>query len=134
MPAQPVRGDEPDVTVADVQTVRHGSDDWWPLDDDDPDAPVKSFFHYDGLSETFTIKYVQDCTDLIEWNKAAQNHNDGYSPTRNIRRACSIPLGLQRKWLAEEGWDCMDPQNWPKLKRRLNDPDFRHLRTAPGRL
>jgi hypothetical protein len=133
MPAQPVRGDEPDVGLRDVIVDRSRRDsDWWPLDD--PNSPVQSFFRWDGKSETFEIRYVQELDDLIEDNKRLLNHNDGYSRGREIRRVASIPLGLRTQWLVEEGWDAYDPHDWPKLKRKLNDPEWRHLRTAPGRV
>lgn len=133
MPAQPVRGDEPDVGLNDV-VVDHArrQRDWWPLDD--PGSPVQSFYRWDGRSDRYEIMYASEVGDLIEDNKRQQTHNDGYSKSREVRRAASIPLGVRTKWLVEEGWDAFDPENWPRLKRRLNDPEWRHLRTADGHL
>lgn len=71
---------------------------------------------------------------VVERNKAMMNHNDGYSPTREVRRVASIPYIIGLKWLNEEGWWFLDPDCSDKLAAKLNDPDWRHLRTAEGRV
>jgi hypothetical protein len=81
-----------------------------------------------------TVVSSADVAPVIERNKAMANHNDGWSPTRELRRVASIPFALVHKWLVEEGWNALDPANAEKLRARLNDPDWRHLRTAPGRV
>lgn len=71
---------------------------------------------------------------IIERNKAMATHNDGYSPSRELRRVASIPFILINKWLNEEGWNALDPANHDRLARKLNDPDYAFLRTAEGRV
>lgn len=80
------------------------------------------------------VHSFQDVEQMLDRNKAMANHNDGYSPTREMRRVASIPLHLMMQWKAEEGWDAWDPENHDRLARKLNDPDFAWLRTAPGRI
>lgn len=77
---------------------------------------------------------TQDTTPVLELNKAMATHNDGYTPSREMRRVASIPLILIYKWRQEEGWDAFDPQHADKLAQKLNDPDYAYLRTAPGRV
>lgn len=76
----------------------------------------------------------QDIDGVLDQNKAMATHNDGYTPSRDLRRAASIPLTLLYKWQAEEGWDPFHPSNADKLKAKLNSNEFLYLRTAPGRL
>lgn len=71
---------------------------------------------------------------VIERNKAMFTHNDGYTPSRDMRRVASIPYIVGLKWLNEEGWWFMDPDASDKLAAKLNDPEWGHLRTAPGRV
>jgi hypothetical protein len=71
---------------------------------------------------------------IIEQNKAMTTHNDGYSADRTMRRVASIPYIVGLKWLNEEGWWFMDPDASDKLAAKLNDPEWQHLRTAPGRV
>jgi hypothetical protein len=84
------------------------------------------------------ISITQQIAEMLERNKAMTAHNDGYTPSREIRRAASIPASVRLKWIIEEGWDWMmhdrDPGIAQKLAAKLNDPDWAHLRTAPGRI
>jgi hypothetical protein len=42
----------------------------------------------------------------------------------------SIPTGLQMKWLIEEGLDVYDDNHWPRILRKLNDPEYKYLKTT----
>lgn len=84
------------------------------------------------------IAMSQDVGDILDRNKAMANHNDGYTPSRDMRRAASIPASVRAKWLAEEGWDWFDCGHDPDVARRLmqklNSSEWAHLRTASGHL
>lgn len=80
---------------------------------------------------TTSYAATHDVTNILESNKAQQNHNDGWFTDEKWGRRCaSIPLVLWMKWLNEEGWDAFKPEYSDKLKQKLNDPEYRHLRTA----
>jgi len=87
--------------------------------------------HEDG---TYSVVERQDAAPILEINKAMATHNDGYTPSREMRRAASIPNLLIHKWLVEEGWNALDPACSKKLKQKLNSSEYLYLRTAPGRL
>lgn len=97
------------------------------------EAGVQHFLRYDGDGK-YSCVSVADCEPILDRNKAMATHNDGYSPSRELRRAASIPLILVHKWLLEEGWNAFDPACADKLKAKLNSADYQYLRTAPGRL
>lgn len=80
------------------------------------------------------IRSTQDTDAVLDRNKAAKTHNDGYSESRDMRRVATIPTIIAMKWLQEEGWWFADPQNADRLLKKLSDPDWAHLRTAEGRL
>lgn len=80
------------------------------------------------------VRMTQDVAPVLERNKAAKNHNDGYSQSRELRRVATIPPMVALKWLQEEGWWVHDPQCADRLLKKLQDPDWAHLRTADGRL
>ncbi len=84
----------------------------------------------DGLH----VAAFQDVDAILDRNKAMANQNDGWNGDRTMRRVASIPLTLLMKWQAEEGWDPFDREHADRLARKLNDPDYRWLRTAPGRV
>lgn len=77
---------------------------------------------------------AQDVTAFIERNKASCNENDGYTKDRTMRRVGEIPPIVIQKWLIEEGLDVWNPDHAHRLMRKLNDPDWRYLRSAPGTL
>ena len=106
------------------------------LVDRDPDTGMAIWHAYDALADATTIAHEQDCAAYLEANRALANADDrGFvSGARELRRAASIPNAVVLKWLVEEGIDVMNPDHWPAVRRKLNDPEWRHLRTAPGRL
>jgi len=105
-------------------TWRPGSVDW---------AGVRRDWRPDGQGG-IEIRMSQDVAAVLDHNKAARNHNDGYDQKREMRRVARIPSMVALKWLNEEGWWYADPENADRLLKKLNDPDWAHLRTADGQL
>lgn len=101
----------------------------------DTEDGVSSTFHYDPDGDRSTVETVQDVEPILENNKRLQTLNDGYTADRSMRRIASIPLVVVQQWMQEDG------VNWlalPKdekaiyLRRKLNDPQWRYLRTSEG--
>lgn len=99
-------------------------------------AGVDHWMIQEGNETRFAAE--QDVAPILERNKAMANHNDGYSQSRELRRAASIPYAIGIKWLNEEGWWFMDADKDPgvakKLMQKLNSSEYAYLRTAEGRL
>lgn len=103
--------------------------------DFDPLTGVVEYHSYDPATRETIIETVQDVEPILERNKALQNEDDGgWSPSRDLRRAASIPDVVILKWRRELGVDVFNRNHWPAVKRLLNDPEWRWLRTAPGQL
>lgn len=101
----------------------------------DPEAGITEWFTYDPQTKTCTIRTVQDVTPILEVNKALQNHDDrGWGVSRFFRRAASIPVTIIHKWKVEENIDVFDPNDAKAVRKKLNDPDYRFLRTALWRV
>lgn len=95
-----------------------------------PDGVAESLvFHSDG---SFALRRSQDVEPALEANKRLQAMGDGYSASRDLRRIASIPAVVQFEWIRRYGADPLARGNEALLRRLLNDPDWRHLRTAPG--
>lgn len=89
----------------------------------------------DNGDGTSSVVSAQDVAPVLARNRAMANHNDGWSPSRELRRAAFIPNIIRDKWLNEEGWDAYRPDLYgERLRRKLNDPDWRYLRTAEWRM
>lgn len=79
------------------------------------------------------IKREQDVEAILNLNKALANDGDGYSKSREWRRAASIPFIVYEQWLAE-GIDALNPDHAEAVRRKLNSSEYLYLRNAPGRL
>jgi hypothetical protein len=94
---------------------------------------VISRFHADG--DKFHIQYTQDVEPIIEANKIAQQaSNNGYSPSKDLKHVASIPVGVILVWMERYGVDYATATDMEFIKKRLNDPDWKHLRTGSGRI
>lgn len=86
----------------------------------------------DGSTTIVGQQSAADLDAIFERNKAMANHNDGYTPSRDMARIASIPLSIIYKWMTEEGWDPFspDPDCQRKLAQKLDSSEYRYLRTS----
>lgn len=80
------------------------------------------------------VQASADVSAMLEMNKRMFSANEGWGWAKSMRRCASIPHILRLKWLVEEGWDAWKEEHEDALNKKLNDAEWRHLRTAPGRL
>jgi hypothetical protein len=76
-----------------------------------------------------TVHHRQDCEPIIERNRALRALPQKSDWGRHI---ASIPNAILLKWMLEEGVPVfgMPAHEWDRfLKKKLNDPDWRELRT-----
>jgi hypothetical protein len=79
---------------------------------------------------TLAVRHYQDVEDIIETNKrlrAAPQKSDWG------RHIATIPNNILLQWMLEEGVPVfgMPAHEWDRfLKKKLNDPDWRDLRTS----
>ena len=112
--------------------------------DIDHESGVRTFHSYDHQAKTTVIETVQDVAPFLRVNQAHMNRDTATSGGLNgISRkqiadgwwhvAC-IPIGVQLKWIEDHGVDVMNKHHMPRVKKLLNDPDWRYLRSNPGRV
>lgn len=100
--------------------------------DYDPETREIEWFHYDAGTDTATIQRQVDVQPIIDANKRLYNEGDGFNKARDGRRIATIPSIVVDKWKRELGVDVFNKDHEKAVKRLLNDPDWRYLRTAPG--
>ena len=104
--------------------------------DIDYETMTETWHVYDPVTDETTIAELQDPTPYLEINKAYQNI-EGYSQ-QGIKdswwHVASIPNGVISKWLTEDGIDVMNKDHWPKVRAKLNDPEWRYLRRSLGKV
>lgn len=100
----------------------------------DDETGAVEVFHFDDATHQATIQTTMDVEPIIEQNKKMMNQGDsGYSPSREMKRIASIPNEVLMTWQMRYGVDVLKKENVHLLKRLLNDPEWKYLRTAPGR-
>jgi hypothetical protein len=81
------------------------------------------------------VDHSADCEPYLDANKAAQAEPQKFAGS--FRRVASIPPIIILKWMNEHGvnWFRMPKAEKAKfIARKLNDPDYRYLKTIPGRV
>jgi len=86
------------------------------------------------MTGDLTVHREADVEPILELNKRLAASGDGYSPSRELRRAASIPMAIIEKWRNELGVDVFNPDHKEAVRRLLNSSEYLYLRTAPGRL
>lgn len=85
--------------------------------------------HLDRSAGVVHVERIQDVEPILERNKALQS-----IPQRSDfgRHIASIPNVILERWIHEEGVNylALPGEEFARLiRRKLNDPDWRHLRT-----
>jgi hypothetical protein len=79
---------------------------------------------------------VQDVESIIDRNKSLQNEGQTWAGT--FRHIGTIPNVILEKWMNEEGAPNLLAMSGDEfgqfVKRKLNDPDWRWLKTTSGRV
>jgi hypothetical protein len=95
---------------------------------------LQTTYAYDDVDDKITFAYRQDVSGLLAENRALQNHNDGYTQDRTMKRVARIPLVVCEKIRIEKGWDPMHPHNSEKLLQLLDEPEYAYLKTSEGKV
>lgn len=79
-----------------------------------------------------TVSIHQEVDHLLKANRELQRADDYTGDFQGGwgRRVARIPLTVINKWLFEEGFDAMRPENLPEVLQRLDDPDYSDLKVV----
>tara|TARA_Y100000593_G_C4244020_1_gene303689 strand:- start:757 stop:1077 length:321 start_codon:yes stop_codon:yes gene_type:complete len=101
--------------------------------DFDPVTGLKSYHEFkDGRN---VIEYEQDVSKILDYNKHIQNENQSeYRRNRDMWHIASIPQVVILKWLHEDGIDVFNDDHLDDVVKKLNDPEWAHLRTIRGNM
>lgn len=103
------------------------------LIDYNPDSGIWTWHELDRAEKKTVISYTYDDVDgILDNNKMNYNHVNGWNADRSLHKVATIPLSIINKWLIEEGLDIYNGEHADRLKKKLNDPEWRFLRTSPG--
>lgn len=91
--------------------------------------------HIDKVTDKVTLSHSQDVTSALEANKSARKVFDSQSKMGDMQRVASIPAAIAIEWM-NEGINVMAPnrEDYRRMAKKLNSPDYQYLRTGGGRL
>lgn len=113
---------------------------------DKNDPTLRSDVQFDTDNKKMHVRHTQDVEPILESNKMAFDPDNKRFPGDGLHHVASIPIELLYKWAKEIGsysydykgnktLDIISILNDEKfLKRKLNDPENRFLRTKPGHI
>jgi hypothetical protein len=94
-------------------------------------------YYWDDANEVLTIKNTFQIGSILEANKAAANASiDTRFGNKMLHHVAEIPNGVITKLMKEHNVDVFssDPEQQMRLRRLLDDPDYRYLKTTVKRL
>ena len=101
----------------------------------DPLTGLKTIHHFDEQTGETHLQYVQDVEALIDRNKALHNTEHQKKGIKNSwMHAATIPDIVQLQWKKKYGVDIYNQDHWPKIKKLLNSPEYRYLKTGTCKL
>ena len=98
------------------------------------DSFIEREAYYDDVDDRFVIKSTQDVEPILRSNIDEQNDsNNGFTPSRDMRKIAEIPLVVVEQWL-KDGVNIFDKNHEKEVKRRLRSSEWRHLKTCSGNI
>lgn len=96
----------------------------------DPLTGVRTQFEDLG-DDGFALHTTQDVAGVLDDNKDKRNAGRAYyARDPDMWKAASIPVTIILKWLIEDKLDVYDPDHLERLKKKLNDPEWKYLKTG----
>ena len=100
--------------------------------DYDPHTRITTTFEMNPDGTIIVGSEVQDLSPILEMNKALQKNED-YSK-QGIKDSwwhyATIPMIVIEKWKNELGIDVFNKDHAKRVKKLLNDPEYRYLKTT----
>jgi len=100
--------------------------------DYDPVTKTATWHYYDHSNRKTYLKQVQDCEDIIEYNKAKQNtHNSSrYVDKGDYYHFARVPNTVLLEWKTKYNLDYNKKEDLPKIEKLLMSNEYKYLRTV----
>ena len=86
-------------------------------------------FHFHSADGTSAIQHKsEDLTKLLDQNKRLQQEDHHIKD--ELRLSARIPVTIYYEWKNKFGVDLYDKNHAPTVRKLLNSPDYRYLKTT----
>ena len=89
-------------------------------------------FHYHNPTGEFAIEHIENIQPLIDSNKKLENED--HSIRDEFRLSARIPMTVYYEWKRKFGVDLYNKNHSQAVKKLLNSPDYRYLKTTNRRI
>ncbi len=98
--------------------------------------PISTTLTYDHTTDHVVQRRQQDVAPLLELNRKELNGDipGGNKIGKDMRKVASIPLIVIEMWKSQYGVDIYNKNDFPKIKKLLNSPEWQALRTSEGKI
>lgn len=95
----------------------------------DPITGMTRIHQFDNIDGKHVVSLHQEVEHVLDRNKALANRPGSHASQGTFRHVASIPLVVIELWLRKYGIWVYKHEHWPAVKKLLNDPEWRYLRT-----
>ena len=89
-------------------------------------------FHFHEPTKEMAIEHIEDIQPLIESNKKLQQEDHFIKD--DFRLSARIPMTVYYEWKNKFGVDIFNPDHKEAVKKLINSPDYRYLKTTNRRI
>jgi len=85
-------------------------------------------FHYHNPTGEFAIEHIENIQPLIDSNKRLQQEDHHIAD--DFRLSARIPMTVYYEWKSKYGVDMFNPNHKEGVKKLINSPEYRYLKTT----
>tara|TARA_B100000900_G_C20275465_1_gene591818 strand:- start:44 stop:343 length:300 start_codon:yes stop_codon:yes gene_type:complete len=89
-------------------------------------------FHWHEPTKEMAIEHVENIKPLIDSNKKLQQEDHHIAD--DFRLSARIPMTIYYEWKNKFGVDMFDPNHKEGVKKLINSPEYRYLKTTNRRI
>ena len=89
-------------------------------------------FHYHNPTGEFAIEHVENLQPLLDSNKRLQQED--HSIRDEFRLSARIPATVYYEWRNKYGVDLFNPNHKEGVKKLINSPEYKYLKTTNRRI
>ena len=89
-------------------------------------------FHYHNPTGEFAIEHIEDIQPLIDSNKKLQQED--HHRADEFRLSARIPMTVVYEWKRTYGVDLFNKNHKEGVRKLLNSPEYRYLKTTNRRI
>jgi hypothetical protein len=85
-------------------------------------------FHFDESTGNLAIEHIADIQPLIDSNKRLQQEDHHIKD--DFRLSARLPETIYYEWMNKYGIDLFNPDHASGVRRLLNSPEYKYLKTT----